>query len=198
MPASAATLVSTGGAFAAPAAPTGSVTIDFNSAVAAPFTATYVNAELATGSLGGFFGEPAFSDGSRYATVFGNGSIILQSALAFNSISFYAGSIDPGNAIDLLDASGTIFASFGSADFLAQAFGDTGEAVNNRSVTISIGENDPQIAGVRFTSQTNSFELDNVVFAVPEVSTWALMLVGFGMIGTTTRYRRRKSTVAFS
>ena len=32
------------------------------------------------------------------------------------------------------------------------------------------------------------------VAAVPEPATWAMMLVGFGMIGGVTRYRRRKPT----
>ena len=34
--------------------------------------------------------------------------------------------------------------------------------------------------------------------AVPEPSTWALMIGGFGAIGGTMRYRRRKTTVAFA
>jgi hypothetical protein len=32
---------------------------------------------------------------------------------------------------------------------------------------------------------------------VPEPTTWAMMLVGFGMVGAATRYRRRRNTVAF-
>jgi hypothetical protein len=34
--------------------------------------------------------------------------------------------------------------------------------------------------------------------AVPEPATWALMLVGFGMIGATTRYRRRATNVTYA
>ncbi|WP_159065871.1 PEPxxWA-CTERM sorting domain-containing protein, partial [Acinetobacter baumannii] len=70
--------------------------------------------------------------------------------------------------------------------------------LTNRRVTISLTDSEASFAGVRFISATNSFELDNVVFAVPEASTWALMLVGFGMVGAATRYRRRKTNVAFS
>ena len=41
--------------------------------------------------------------------------------------------------------------------------------------------------------------LDSVsVQAVPEPATWAMMLLGFGMVGAATRYRRRKTTVAFA
>jgi len=34
--------------------------------------------------------------------------------------------------------------------------------------------------------------------AVPEPATWAMMLVGFGMIGTAMRYRRRSTKVAIA
>jgi hypothetical protein len=196
VPASAATLVSTGGAFAAP---TGAYTIDFNSAVAAPFTATYDRAALVRGDLANQYAQPAFSDGSQYASVFGLGSLTLTSALSFNSVSFFVGSIDAGNKIELLAADGvTVVASFGGTQFSANASGDQDSMLTNRRVTITTGVNEPTFSGVRFTSEQNSFELDNVVFAVPEASTWALMLVGFGMVGAATRYRRRKSTVAFS
>ena len=33
---------------------------------------------------------------------------------------------------------------------------------------------------------------------VPEPATWAMMIGGFGMVGGTMRYRRRKTTVAFA
>ena len=32
--------------------------------------------------------------------------------------------------------------------------------------------------------------------AIPEASTWAMMMIGFGGIGGTIRYRRRKSVAA--
>ena len=38
----------------------------------------------------------------------------------------------------------------------------------------------------------------NTVTAVPEPATWAMMLVGFGMVGAAARYRRRQTTVAIA
>lgn len=35
----------------------------------------------------------------------------------------------------------------------------------------------------------------STVSPVPEPATWVMMLVGFGMVGAVTRYRRRKSTI---
>jgi hypothetical protein len=34
--------------------------------------------------------------------------------------------------------------------------------------------------------------------AIPEPATWAMMLVGFGMVGAATRYRRRSSKVVYA
>ncbi len=37
----------------------------------------------------------------------------------------------------------------------------------------------------------------SAVSAIPEASTWAMMLLGFGMMGTAMRYRRAKVAVSF-
>ena len=47
---------------------------------------------------------------------------------------------------------------------------------------------------------STAFGIDNVIgyaAAVPEPSSWAMMLVGFAMLGAGTRYRRRRASVAF-
>ena len=43
-----------------------------------------------------------------------------------------------------------------------------------------------------------NFNFEVAAAAVPEPGTWAMMLVGFGMIGGTVRYRRRKTTLAIA
>jgi len=46
---------------------------------------------------------------------------------------------------------------------------------------------------------TTTFNFEaGAVAAVPETSTWLMMLVGFGMIGTTARYRRRTTKIAYA
>ena len=47
---------------------------------------------------------------------------------------------------------------------------------------------------------STAFGIDNVIgyaAAVPEPSSWAMMLVGFAMLGAGARYRRRRADVAF-
>ena len=49
------------------------------------------------------------------------------------------------------------------------------------------------------TDASTAFGIDNVIgyaAAVPEPSSWAMMLVGFAMLGAGTRYRRRRATIA--
>ena len=46
---------------------------------------------------------------------------------------------------------------------------------------------------------TDAFEVANfTVTAVPEPATWAMMLVGFGMVGAARRYRNRTSMVRYA
>ena len=57
------------------------------------------------------------------------------------------------------------------------------------------------INSVSFTNvpATDAFEVANFsVAAVPEPATWAMMLVGFAMVGAASRYRRRAIAVTYA
>lgn len=64
-----------------------------------------------------------------------------------------------------------------TASTLLISFNSTGGSPYSSSATLAIGGQAP---------------------AVPEPATWAMMLVGFGMIGATARYRRRGAKVSFA
>jgi hypothetical protein len=56
---------------------------------------------------------------------------------------------------------------------------------------------------IDFGAYTLTFDGPGTTFAdngtaVPEPATWGLMLVGFGMLGASMRYRRRRSVVAYT
>jgi hypothetical protein len=209
MPASAATMVSQFGSAATFAAPTKGATaftvFDFNSAaIPVGFVADYPlagSAELVSGSLRLQYQQPAFSDGSQYLAVKANGSATIRSTSGgYNSVSFYIGSIDAYNGVEILNTSGAIIASYANSDFTTPFVpnGDGTSAIMNRRITYSTNGSDGLIGAIRFRTGANSLEVDNLVFAVPEPSTWLMMLAGFGMVGFSMRARRRRINVVFA
>ncbi len=104
-----------------------------------------------------------------------------------NQLSFYWGSIDTYNTITFEG----LGQSFGGA-----TFGGTDSLVYrpSREVTFRFSNSEASaLTGIRLNSGINAFELDNLIFgtAVPEPSTWALLIVGFGASGLVLRRRRK-------
>lgn len=140
---------------------------------------------------------PGFSDGSAYLSVRKDGVATLTSNVGVSSVSFFIGSIDSYNMVDLLSTTGALLASYSGSNFTTSANGNTQQANTNRRVTVKVDPSDPLIGGIRFKSAGNSLEVDNIVFSVPEPSVWMLMLLGFAMVAGATRYRRRSTQVVF-
>ncbi|WP_445193346.1 Npun_F0296 family exosortase-dependent surface protein [Sphingomonas sp. Tas61C01] len=192
-PAYAASVVTTPGSTTS-FAPTPGLVVDFNSGVPASFALTTSGtAGIVQGNSPTFYAQPAYSDGSRYLAVQAGASATLQGAVGYNSVSFFLGSIDTFNSVSLLDTAGNLIQSFSGSDFIIPANGNQSLPLTNRRVTITRGALEAQIGGIRFASRQNALEVDNVVFAVPEPTTWAMMFVGFGMMGASMRYRRRST-----
>lgn len=184
--------------FAAPTyAGLSSTAIDFNGAAPAGFTLTLAGAQLLTGSSSAG-ATPAFSDGSRYLSVLGGTSATLQSSTGYSLVSFYLGSIDTYNSVDILSVAGTVIDTYTGVNFTVPANGNQSIPSTNRRVTYQVGAGGQLVGGIRFRSDSNSAEIDNVVFAVPEPTTWAMMLAGFGMIGFAMRSRRRRTNVVYA
>lgn len=130
----------------------------------------------------------------------------LTSPFDLSRISFYWGSIDTYNSVDVLGTRNgvaqTLFTLGGSA--MPPSTGDQFAASTNRRVTFST-EGGEAITGLRFTSTNIAFELDTVSgrllgngtgSTVPEPASWALLVAGFGLVGAATRRRRTSTTVA--
>lgn len=141
-------------------------------------------------------------DSTSYLAV-QNGSAIVSSSTTgtlYNTLTFYWGSIDTYNSLDLLDANGNSIlggtlintANYGSS--LGVGSGDQTSGATNRMVTIY---STTAFSKVSFNSTSAAFELDNVKLstsAVPEPATWGMMILGFGAVGFAMR--RRQATVA--
>lgn len=54
------------------------------------------------------------------------------------------------------------------------------------------------ISSIRFSNKYIGIRSISIAAAIPEPATWAMMLLGFGMIAGAARYRRRSAKVSFT
>lgn len=152
-----------------------------------------------TGSQGTDWQQPTPGDGSAFASVQANSSVSISGSTGYNGISLYLGSVDNYNSISVLNTAGQVIRSYTGSELLAFATpAGTANGTTSYRITFVRGANDVAFGGLAVQSTTsNAAEFDNLVFAVPEPSTWALMLAGFGMVGMSMRARRRRTSVVF-
>ena len=163
-------------------------TYDFESA--APTTGGAVQ----TGSSG--TGAQPFGSTGNYWTVgpaaTSPGILDLTSFAEIFSISFIWGSVDDYNTLEVLGAADAVLASFTGVDVALPPDGNRVDPAKNPLVTLLFtGADTTNVAKLRLKSTQNAFETDNyAINAVPEPGTWAMMLLGFGMIGFSLRKRK--------
>lgn len=129
---------------------------------------------------------------SNYLAIQTGGSAVLTTPQALSQLSVYIGSPDSYNSIRFIGLNGFDVTLSGAA-LAAGAF--NGNQSVGRRMTYDFGAD--RVTQVIFSSGGNSFELDNIaVTAVPEPTTWALMISGFGMLGAALRGRRKAAALA--
>lgn len=160
---------------------------DFNSA--AGLTGAYT---LVTGSVSGEYAAP-FQDATQYLAVRAGQTASLAISPAVKALSFYWGSIDNYNTVKFFSGTTQVGSFTGSQIPAAPADGSQGNPFNNRRVNFSF--DGAKVSSVQFSSSQNAFELDSVAAAVPEPAVWAMLLVGFGLVGVSVR-RRNAAVIA--
>jgi hypothetical protein len=150
------------------------------------------------GSLG-LYATP-YGDATNYIAVLGGGSEQIGFAALESSFGLYWGSVDTYNSLAFYNGT-VLVATISGADVAPPmtANGGQTEYASNGYVLISAL---PQFDRVVADSSSNSFEFDNVVAggasAVPEPSTWAMMLLGFTGLGYGGFRRSKRSISAFA
>ena len=168
-----------------------SILYDFESGTPVGLTGNFA---ITTGSTPGVYAAP-FGDTTYYLAVPGTGnagSATLVFDQALTALSFYWGSIDGYNTVSFADADGVSLGSYtGTQIPAAPADGSQTTPSDNRRVSFTFG--DDAAKSVTFASTANSFELDDIAgsSAVPEPATWALLVLGMGIVGASARRRRR-------
>ena len=134
--------------------------------------------------------------GAYYETVLGNGgAATLTSTAGLFNFQFYMGSPDDYNQVTFTFANGAApqLVLQGPAIWGGSPAGH-GDQSQGYTVTYHF---DTAVSGVTFTSGTqNAFEFDKLAGGVPEPTSWALMIAGFGGAGALLRGQRRRPTVA--
>lgn len=193
-PAAAVTFVADSGSSSVFANSANGAQVTFDSPAMAGFSVT--GGTTTTGTLTNRSASPFGSSADNVYSFVRSGSIATVTSLAetFGNISVYLGSLDAGNNIDVLGIGGAVLRSFSGADLAApgMANGSRTSGAANRLVTFS-GSGGEQLTGLRFSTDSNAFEFDNIRFAaaaaVPEPGTWAMMILGFGVVGYAMRRR---------
>lgn len=169
----------------------------------ADFTTTF-GTYTSTGSAGIYTGtsgsaaEPAFGDqGDAYFAVLGGGATTFIFGAGVSSFGFDLGSADDYNSILVTFANGaTQLFSGAGLNPPGPASGNQDIAGTNGRVTI-FNNGMGRITSAQFSSTANSFEFDNIgVAGVPEPGTWAMLILGFGMVGGALRRRAAQAKSA--
>lgn len=132
-----------------------------------------------------------FADDKWFSVAANDPSAVFTFTGGTTYVGFLWGSVDLGNRVTFFDTHAVEIASFyGGPAGLANFQVPTGTGLQSES--LYFGFSDSSIGSVRFTSLTNSFEIDNLsaVAAVPEPETYALMLGGLAAVGFVARRRR--------
>lgn len=159
--------------------------------------APVVGGLVTTGSVNGVRAQPFGSSGNYWTVGPSDGSpgvLDLSTFASIGAVSFIWGSVDAYNTIEVFDRLGVLIDSFTGADVALPANGDQVDPSKNPIVTLSFsGATRDNIGGLRLISTQNAFEVDNFsVTAVPEPGVWAMLLVGFGFIGSFMRRQKRQ------
>lgn len=141
--------------------------------------------------------QPYGSTGSYFSVGPSTTEPVLIDLTAFGaiaSLSFIWGSVDLYNELTLLGPGGTIIEVITGTEISALANGDRTNPANNPLVTLFLSGSAQNLEYLQlFSNGSNAFEIDNLAInAVPEPASWAMLLLGFGAIGSQIRRRRTR------
>jgi len=133
---------------------------------------------------------PPPGDLTNYETVLGGQSATFTSVIPMSSFSFFLGSPDSYNTVQLFGPGGYEWTLAGSAIWGGSPQGNGDQSIGRR-VRYDFGAN--PVNKIVFSSSSNSFEFDTLAASggVPEPAAWTLMILGFGGIGAVMRRRRQ-------
>ena len=177
--------------------PIGAVVIeDFEGFAAGDSIGT--NAQVFSTSVANESARPNFGSTGNFGAVLGvpnDGSYQINFAPS-SVFSFALGSLDTYNTLSLTLTDNSVITYVGGQIINDLIFPSGNQISGETNGRVTYTQNGgPLIKSALFQSTENSFEFDNIAIggAVPEPATWAMMLFGFGIVGSALRSRRSAS-----
>lgn len=143
-------------------------------------------------------GTPA---GTKFLSVpnpLSSGTATLLLGGSYDAASFYWGSVDTYNTLEVLGRNGNVLLTLTGGALPPPTGANGNQTAPSTNIRVNfVATGGDAIAGFRMTSSQFAFETDTYAVgnAVPEPATWAMMLGGFGMLGFATRRSRRAKAV---
>jgi hypothetical protein len=141
---------------------------------------------------------PALSSTTRdtasYLVVEGGESETFVLPAAWH-VDIYVGSLDPYNTISF---GGPGAVSYTGDQLALTGAKDNGDQQSGSSNGLFDFSFQAPVTSVTFTSSQNSLEVASVSSAVPEPSTWAMMLIGFAGLGYAAYRKTKTERMAFA
>jgi len=133
------------------------------------------------------------SQGTNYLSVLGGGTANLALPAGVSDFAFEWGSLDTYNTLTISMQGGGSLVLIPNQGQLVASPGNGNQSLASTNGTLRIwGDAGEVFSGLKLQSASNSFEMDNLAIkgAVPEASTWAMMIFGLGAVGASMRRKR--------
>lgn len=128
----------------------------------------------------------------------GSFTVDLTATAPARVFSFVLGTLDAFNSVTLNFANSASQTFTGGQILVGDQNASTaiGSPPASGRVTYDFGTSD-FLTSITFASTQRAFEIDSLASAAPEPAAWALMILGFGIVGSALR-RRRRTQVRFN
>lgn len=119
---------------------------------------------------------------------------------AVHFLSFVFGSLDQSNQVILTLADNTVQTLTGGQILGSSLPGSYPYSTTAAAGRVSFNFDTAALKSIQFlqTDSQYTFEIDEIALAAPEPATWAMMLLGFGLVGSQLRRRSRKPAQALA
>jgi hypothetical protein len=166
------------------------------------FTAQGFNFNTTGGSGGGIRTGSVNSTFVGFQQPYPNSATLVSTSADFTTFSMLWGSIDAYNSISFYNNGSQVGSTYTGSDFATPADGGQTDDDTNRYVFFTFNGGD-RFDTVLFSSTQAAFEMDNLALggmanaegAVPEASTWGMMILGFMGVGFLSYRRRNRAAV---